>query len=169
MYAGGWVWALSLGDELKAAAKRGDAPSVLELIENATEKERRAAAPQMKRFGVMRDSPAWRLAWLGTATARDASSWWFAFDDIAFDDVMRVVRARGKQFLDTLVRAFERGDLVLWPLVHAAVREGLVERPDVTAYTRALVSVAGMDDRFWREDSAYRALIADEQLLDEDV
>jgi hypothetical protein len=160
---------LSLADELKTAAKRGDVPSVLELIETATEKERRAAAPQTERFGLMRESPAWRLAWLGTATAREAASWWFAFDDLSFDDVMSVVRARGRQFLDTLVRAFERGDMVLWPLVRTAVREGLVKELDVTAYTSALVTVLGMDERYWQVDSTYRALIADEQLLDEDV
>jgi len=160
---------LNLGDELRAAAKRGDVPSVLEILESATEKERRAAAPQLKHFGVMRDSPAWRLAWLGTATAREASSWWFAFDDLAMDDLMRVVRARGRQFLDTLVRAFERDDVMLWPVVRAAVREGLIEHPDLTAYTNALVSTLGAGERYWSEDSVYEALISDERLLDEDV
>jgi hypothetical protein len=160
---------LSLGDDLTAAAKRDDVASVVELIEEATEKERRAAAPKMHHFGVMRDSAAWRLAWLGTATARDASTWWFAFDDLPPEDVMRVVRARGKQFLDTLVRAFERDELLLWPLIRAAVRDGLIEHPDATAYTSALVSASGRAERYWDEDSVYRALIEDEDLLDEDV
>lgn len=160
---------MSLGDDLKAAAKGGDVGSVVALIESATEKERRAAAPQMERFGIMRDSPAWRLAWLGTATAREASTWWFAFDDLAPDHVLRVVGARGKQFLDTLVRAFERGDVSLWPVVRAAVRDGLIERPDSTAYTCALVSAAGMGARYWHEDSVYEELIADKGLIHEDV
>jgi hypothetical protein len=160
---------LSLADDLKAAAKRGDVASVVDLIENATEKERRGAAPQMERFGIMRDAPAWRLAWLGTATAREVSTWWVALDDLPFDVVLRVVRARGKQFLDTLVRALERDELLLWPLIRAAVREGLIERPDVTAYTRALVAAAGLGERYWNEDSAYQALIEDAALLEEDV
>ena len=160
---------MSLGDELKDAAKRGDSGAVVELIENATEKERRAAAPKTERFGIMRESPAWRLAWLGTATARDASTWWFAFDDLPPDDVLRVIEARGKQFVGTLVRAFERGELVLWPLIRAAVRRGTIERPDLDAYTRALVTSAGAGDRFWEEDSAYDELVADEELLEEDV
>jgi Family of unknown function (DUF6493) len=160
---------LSLADDLKAAAKRGDLASVVDLIENATEKQRRAAAPRMERFGIMRDAPAWRLAWLGTATAREVSTWWVALDDLPFDVVLRVVRARGKQFLDTLVRALERDELLLWPLIRAAVREGLIERPDVTAYTRALVAAAGLGERYWNEDSAYQALIEDAALLEEDV
>ncbi|MFL5926002.1 MAG: DUF6493 family protein [Gaiellaceae bacterium] len=159
---------MSLGDDLEAAARRGDVAAVVELIENATEKERRAAASGTERFGIMRESPAWRLAWLGTATARDASTWWFSFDDLPPDDVLRVVHARGKRFVGTLVRAFER-ELVLWPLIRALVRRGLIDRPDLTAYTRALVRSAGAGPRFWFEDSAYRELVADEQLLDEDV
>src|SRR5436190_23768895 len=123
----------------------------------------------MHRFGVMRDSQAWRFAWLGTATARDASTWWFAFDDLPLDDVMRIVRARGKQFLDTLVRAFERDEVMLWPLIRAAVRDGLIERPDLTAYTRGLVSATGRAKRYWEEDSVYRALVEDDDLLDEDI
>jgi hypothetical protein len=160
---------LSLGDELKAAAKRGDVPAVLELVENATEKERRAAAPSTEHFGVMRDSPAWRLAWLGTATARDAVTWAFAFDDLRPADVLRVVLARGKQFLGTLVRAFERDELMLWPVIRSAVRDGVIERPDPAAYARALVSRSGAHERYWDEDSAYRALLADDDLLVEDV
>jgi uncharacterized protein DUF6493 len=158
---------LSLADDLKVAAKRGDVASVVSLIENATEKQRRAAAPGMEHFGMMRDPPAWRLAWLGTATARDVSTWWFAFDDLPPDDLLRVVCARGKQFLDTLVRAFERGELLLWPLVRAAVREGVIEQPDLTAYTRALVETVGLAERYRHEDSAYRALREDEALLDD--
>jgi hypothetical protein len=162
---------LSLADELKAAAKRGDATRVVELVEGATEKERRAAAPQMERFGMPRDQPAWRLAWLGTATAREAVTWWFMFDDadIRSEQLLRVVRARGKPFLSTLVRAFERDALMLWPIVRAAVRAGVIERPESSAYARALATASGARARFWAEDSVYRALLADDTLLEEDV
>ena len=160
---------MNLADDLTAAAERDDVSSVVGLIEEATEKERRAAAPKMHRFGVMRDSQAWRFAWLGTATARDATTWWFAFDDLPLDDVMRIVRARGKQFLDTLVRAFERDEVMLWPLIRAAVRDGLIERPDLTAYTRGLVSATGRAKRYWEEDSVDRALVADDDLFDGDI
>jgi hypothetical protein len=160
---------VSLEAELKAAAAGGDGERVVELIEGATEKERRAASiSAVGRLGMPRDTPAWGLAWLGTATARDATMWWFQFDAVPTDLLLRVVRARGKQFLGTLVRAFERDRFDNWGLIRAAVKEGLIERPESGAYTRVLVTRLGSRG-FWEEAGVYDALLADPELLEEDV
>jgi hypothetical protein len=128
---------VSLEAELKTAAGRGDTERVVELIEAASEKERRAASGAMAgRFGMPREAPPWGLAWLGTATARDAMTWWFQLDALPTDLLLRVIRARGKQFLGTLVRAFERDRFGNWRLIRAVVKEGLIERPE-SAPTRA--------------------------------
>ena len=121
--------AVSLADELRAAAAQGPG-RVVELIEGATEKDRRAAAAGMGEhaphgFATPRREPAWLLAWLGTHTAREATTWSFMLEGAPLDLVLRVLRARGRRYLDTLARGWEREQAgswrLSWKLMRAAV------------------------------------------------
>lgn len=161
---------MSLADDLRAAAKAGDAERVVTLVEGATEKERREANKAIGgRSGMPRESAAWRLAWVGTATAREATTWWFMFGEVPTEQLLRVVGARGKQFLDTLVRAFERDRFGSWPVIRGAVKQGLIGVPEPSAYARALVNGVRLRGSWWREDAVYAGLLADPELLEEDV
>jgi Family of unknown function (DUF6493) len=160
---------VSLADDLGSAARANDLERVVELLEAATEKDRRAASRKVSGFGIGRDKPAWRLARLGTQTAREATAWWFMFEDLTPEAVVRVVRARGKAFVDTLVRAFEAERFRSWILVRALVKDRVIERPDLGAYTRALVTGVAERSRWSEEDAVYDGLLADPALLDEAV
>jgi hypothetical protein len=151
------------------AVRRGDVDAVVESIEGASEKERRAAAPKFVAHGVPERDAASLLAWLGTTTAREVSTWWFLLDELPLEPTLRIVRARGAAFLATLVRAFERDTLMLWPLVRGAIRAGLIERPDPDSYARAVATAVGGHARFWELDATYRELLADPELLADDV
>ena len=155
-----------LAAELAAAVRAHDKARVTALLVDATEKDRRAAGKELEQFFWKqlhdRDA-ATALAWFGVQTAREVISWdWRA--PAADEATLAVLRARGKSFLDTLVRrGLETG---LWRVVRLAVLNGLTETPDDDAYVRGLVAHLGG----WGQlTSTYDALLADPELLDADV
>jgi Family of unknown function (DUF6493) len=162
---------VSLSEELERAVRGGDAARVRDLVVAAEEKERRAAAAEMERLMISRDGrhSVAPLAFLGTATARNVASWgWAAAEAAEVDIVADVLRARGKAFVETLVRALEREDMHLWRLVRVAVRAGIVERPSEEGWIRGMIDgVAGFGRR--DVDAVYLGLVEDPELLEDEV
>jgi len=127
---------MSLASELTKAVDGGDTERVRDLIIEANEKERRTAADDMERLLISRDGrkSLAPLAFLGTATARNVTTWsWAASEAAQFDVVGDVLAARGKAYLETLLRALEREDVQLWRLVRVAVRAGWSPSPNKKA------------------------------------
>ena len=161
---------MSLAHDLTHAVRAGDAVRVRDLVVGSTEKERRSAADDMRRLLVSRNGrrSVAPVAFLGTATARDVASWgWVAAEAAASEVVADVLRARGRAFVNTLLRALER-DLQVWRLVRVAVRAGIIGPPETDAWIRGMI--AGIT-RFGGRDleSVYQGLLADPELLDADV
>jgi hypothetical protein len=162
---------MSLARELTKAIKGGDAERVRDLIVDANEKERRTAADDMERLLISSDGgkSLAPLAFLGTATARTVTTWsWAASEAAQFDVVGDVLAARGKAYLDTLLRALEREDVQLWRLVRAAVRAGIVERPEAEGWIRGMIGGVGEWGRS-NIESVYHGLVSDSELLDDEV
>jgi Family of unknown function (DUF6493) len=162
---------MSLTQELTQAVRANDAARIRDLVVDASEKERRSAAGEMERLLISRDGSrsVAPLAFLGTATARNVASWGWAASEAAVDDVVTdVLSARGQAFIQTLVRALEREDVQLWRLIRVAVRAGIVERPEDEGWIRGMIrGVAAWDARGL--DSVYLGLVADSELLDDEV
>lgn len=144
----------------------------------AAEKEFERVAGHGWRDHASRRWRAAAIAWAGTATARKISSdfWRIGLrleDDARLaDDLYAVLSARGRAFFETLARGLLRSEGVWghWPLVRRAVREGLIEPPPGDEYIRGLVSgVSSARSAMSDLDSAYRGLLADPQLLEDEV
>ncbi len=162
---------MSLTRELTQAVRAKDAARVRDLIVEASENERRAAADEMERLLISRDGreSVAPLAFLGTATARNVASWgWAAAEAADYDVVTDVLRARGRPFVETLVRALEREDVQLWRLVRVAVRSGMIERPAEEGWIRGMIDGVGGWERGGL-DSVYHGLLADPELLADEV
>jgi len=170
-----------LAASLRAAVDAEDAERVRDLVVQATEKDRRAAAEEVRQLYEVRwtwnrrresKREAATVAWLGTATARQVGSQWWTVervaDDRGLDLVYDVLEARGSRFFQTLARSMvEEGVQRWWPLVRRAVTNGLIEAPeDVDAYVRGMVATFAWTRE---EDGTYDGLLADPALLDEDV
>jgi hypothetical protein len=156
---------------LTKAVRGGDAERVRDLIVDASEKERRSAADEMERLLLSRDGKKSlaSLAFLGTATAREVTTWgWAASEAADIDVVPDVLAARGRAFVETLVRALAREDVPLWRLIRVAVRAGIVERPDDEGWICGMIDgVGGWGRR--RLESVYEGLLADPVLLEDEV
>ena len=162
---------MSLTSELTQAVRANDAARVRDLVVDASDKERRAAAEEMERLLISREGreSVAPLAFLGTATARNVASWsWAAAEAAEYDVVADVLRARGRPFVETLVRALEREDVQLWRLVRAGVRAGIIERPTEEGWIRGMISGVGGWERRGL-DSVYHGLLADPELLADEV
>jgi Family of unknown function (DUF6493) len=164
---------VSLVEPLNEAIRADDTRRVRDLVVSAPEKERRAAAKEVEGLLFVGDYSvrnAARLAFVGTATARRVSRWAWAVGAAGGEEVVyEVVAARGRGFVEALARAMARQEATpFWRLVRRAVREGLIERPDAEGYTRGMVSSVGE----WNIRSVariYRGLLADEELLEDEV
>jgi uncharacterized protein DUF6493 len=164
---------VSLAEALTEAIRADETRRVRDLVVSAPEKERRAAAKAVEGLLFVGDYSrrnAARLAFLGTATARRVSRWAWVVGEAGGEEVVyEVVAARGRGFVETLARAMARQEATpFWRLVRRAVREGLIERPDEDGYTRGLVSHVGEPD-IRSVDRVYRGLLADEELLEDEV
>lgn len=162
---------MTLTKDLTQAVRAGDAERVRDLVIAASEKERRSAASEMERLLISRADrkSVAPLAFLGTATARNVASWgWAAAEAAETDVVADVMAARGKAFVDTLVRSLEREDVQLWRLVRVAVRAGMVERPETDGWVRGMINGVGEWGRR-SVDSVYNGLLADRELLKDEV
>ena len=172
-----------LAPELRRAVEAADAERVRDLVVQASEKDRRAAA---KKLGDRLDPLVWswdeRLrtkrraalaAWLGTATARQiASDWWLVGrrwdSDVGLDLAYAILAARGRSFVETVARnSVSDGAQIAFLLVRCALREGLVDDPgDGDAYVRGMVQSLGAEGD---AEAAYRALVADPELLEDEL
>jgi Family of unknown function (DUF6493) len=173
-----------LAAALRAAVEAGDVERARDLVVQASEKERRAAA---KELGDGLKAVMWKwnekrvrtriaaaVGWLGTATARElAGDWWTleARTDWGpdLDLVYEVLEARGARLVETITRnTVEDGVQRAWPMLRLAVTRGLIDEPaDGDAYVRGMVASFG-----WTGDDAagtYHALVADPGLLDGEV
>jgi Family of unknown function (DUF6493) len=162
---------MSLAGDLTTAVKGGDAERVRDLIVEASEKERRAAADDMERLLIAREASKSLapVAFIGTATARNVTSWsWAASKAAEFDVIGDVLAARGKAYVETLVRALERETNQLWRLVRAAVRAGIVARPEEEGWIRGMIQGVGEWGRS-NIESVYKGLLADPELLEDEV
>src|SRR5207237_1258861 len=172
-----------LAPEVRVAVEAADAGRVRDLVVQASEKDRRAAA---KKLGDRLDPLVWsweeRLrtkrraalaAWLGTATARQiASDWWLVGrrwdSDVGLDLAYAIGAARGRSFVETVARnSVSDGAQTAFLLVRCALREGLVDDPgDGDAYVRGMVQSLGAEGD---AEAAYRALVADPELLEDEL
>lgn len=169
---------MSLATNLSAAVKAGHVDRVVQLVVEASEKERRTAAKEVdegsKRFRWRGAKDGKRqaafLAWLGTTTAREVIQS-FALPLNDSDDLApagQVLAARGQRFVETLARGIVRSEAwLLWPLLHHAVGKGLIERPDDPAYVLGMVRGIAADGEWDKLDPIYRRLVAEPSLLDD--
>jgi hypothetical protein len=172
-----------LASALRDAVEAEDAERVRNLVAQASERDRRAAAKNVgDRFESLRWSWDERLerkrraavaAWLGTATARQITSdWWFLLrgpsDDRDLELFLDVLTARGRSFVETVARnTVADGVQAAFPLVRRGLKTGLLVAPDdVDAYIRGMVAGLGAGGD---ADATYRALLADPELLDEEL
>jgi hypothetical protein len=164
----------TLRAELDAAIEASDPERVRDLIVGAKEKERRAAAGatdpwRVHSFSGTKEQAA-KLAWIGTATARELGTWSWFVERVGLDDLTAdVLAARGRAFLGTVARSLRGDDLGAWPLLRLAVRRGLIERPETEAWTRGLVSGIGGPERHANLESVYLGLLEDSELLEDEV
>jgi hypothetical protein len=168
-----------------AAVRDGDPARVVSLVTALSDRARREIAPAIAEEFTRLDRPRgsaadevelrrWQaaaLARLATGPARELGFWWFTFEPLRprADDAVAVIQDRGKRFLDTLLRALlrdQRGDG--WWLVRALVRAGVIERPPPEQYIPPMVTSLRAGD-WWSVDSIYDGLLADPDLLDEEV
>ena len=163
-----------LGTDLLAAVKASDRVRVRDLIVASKEKERRAAAvvndPMSFRSFSGEQERAARLAWIGTATARELGTWSWYVEGAGLDDLTAdVLAARGRGFLAAVARSLRGDNLWAWPMLRLAVRHGLIERPDTEVWTRGLVWMLGGPQRHADVESVYAVLLDDAELLDGEV
>jgi hypothetical protein len=172
-----------LVSQVERSIKAGDADRVRDLLLALKETERRKLAKHFRRGFTLMDwsrasrfapgKVAGRVAWAATATARElVTNGWALQGPSSFDVDPRytdVILGRGRKFAGDFVRIALRDNwLRPWSLVRRAVREQLVERPEGSAYVQAMIHgvAAGSQPGL---DAAYQGLLADDQLLDEDV
>ena len=176
---------MSVSDGLTGAADPARVRDEMIALKDPERRKRAKAAEQaFQKFPWRgnrdRASQEWRaaaLAWVGTATARTIVSrfWWIAFelqkDPQLADDVYAVLAARGRAFFATLARGLLRGEGAWgsWPLVRRGVREGLIDPPDGDEYVRGLVFGVSPGARMEELEAAYEGLLADPQLLEDEV
>lgn len=173
-----------LAAALRAAVEAGEVERARDLVVQASEKERRAAAKElgdglkarMWKWNEKREGTriAAAVGWLGTATAREVAGDWWTIEARTdwgpdLDLVYEVLEARGARLVETIARnTVEDGVQRAWPLVRLAVTRGLIDEPaDGDAYVRGMVASLG-----WTGDDAagtYRAIVADPGLLDGEV
>jgi hypothetical protein len=147
---------------------------VRDLIVASKEKERRAAAvindPMSFRSFSGEQERAARLAWIGTATARELGTWSWYVEGAGLDDLTAdVLAARGRGFLAAVARSLRADNLWAWPMLRLAVRHGVIEPPDSEAWTRGLVWMLGGPQRHADVESVYAMLVDDAELLDGEV
>jgi hypothetical protein len=172
-----------LVSQVERSIRAGDPDRVRDLLLPLKETERRKLAKHFRRGFALADwSPvtrfaprqvAGRVAWTATATARElVTNGWALQGPNSFDVDPRltdVILGRGRKFAGDFVRIALRDNWFRpWSLVRRAVREGLIEHPEGSAYVQAMIhGVSGGSQP--GVDSSYLGLLADDGLLDDDV
>jgi hypothetical protein len=164
---------------LEKAVAAGDVERVRDLVCAMSEKERRAARPELPLRRLQqpgsRVSIANGLAMLGTSTARQVATNWFlmrpAHEDGEFTRLATdVFAARGKAFAETVVRGLLRQDFFFdWRIVRRLVREGVVPPPEDDAHIVAMVHGVIATTPTDPLESALAGLREDPGLLEDEV